>query len=133
MINHSNNKVMTPSDTLNYSLKYLIHIQDLVNMGQLIMTAEAVLPCFLVKKLKVEMEMDICIHKICPREDNSLLKSLLKCKSNSSVTDKCKGRRLPASKKKVTKELRRRFEDEEEKKIKEEEEKKIKEEEEKIR
>ena len=102
-------------------------------MGQLIMTAEAVLPCFLVKKLKVEMEMDICIHKICPREDNSLLKSLLKCKSNSSVTDKCKGRRLPASKKKVTKELRRRFEDEEEKKIKEEEEKKIKEEEEKIR
>ena len=61
-------------------------------MGELSVTAEAVLPDFIHKKFKVDTEMNICIHKICPREEKSLFKSFNKMFSSFFTKDQEKDR-----------------------------------------
>ena len=88
-------------------------------MGELSITAEAVLPNFIDKKFKVDTEMNICIHKICPREERSLFKSFKKIFSSFVKKDQeenreyCRSEKLPSSMKQITENLRERFENKE--------------------
>ena len=88
-------------------------------MGELSVTAEAVLPNFIQKKFKVDTEMNICIHKICPREEKSLLKSFKKIfssflkKYQEEQREYCRSEKLPSSMKQITEKLRKKFENKE--------------------
>ena len=88
-------------------------------MGKLSVTAEAVLPKLIHDKFKVDTEMNICIHKICPREKKSLFKSFKKlfsfCRNQDQEEEReyCRSEKLPNSMRQITEKLRERFENKE--------------------
>ena len=88
-------------------------------MGKLSVTAEAVLPKLIHDKFKVDTEMNICIHKICPREKKSLFKSFKKIFSSCCRQDQeeereyCRSEKLPGSMRQITEKLREKFENKE--------------------
>ena len=99
-----------------HSLYLIVFFQNLVNMGKLSITADAVLPKLLHDQFKVETEMNICIHKFCPREKKSVFKSFKKLFASCCRQDRedereyCRSEKLPSSMRQITEKLRERFE-----------------------
>ena len=85
-------------------------------MGQLSVVAEEVLPNFFHESFQVDTEVNICIHKICPREKKSVFNSFKKIfscyfkKNQEEESFYCRSKRLPASMRQITENLRERFE-----------------------
>merc|ERR1719510_634225 len=81
-------------------------LQNLVNMGELV-TGMVVLPT-LMHYFKVDTEMNICIHKICPRKKKSLFISFKKMfsscwnKDQEEEREYCRSEKLPSSMKQIT-------------------------------
>ena len=85
-------------------------------MGQLSVVAEEVLPKFIHESFQVDTEVNICIHKICPREKKSVFNSFKKIfssrfkKNQEEESFYCRSKKLPASMRQITENLRERFE-----------------------